>query len=239
MKKIALITGAGRGLGWELTNQLTTNGYFVIMGVRDEQKGLAAWERLPGKELATIMVLDMEDPASFAQVYAQLVKKYGQLDLLVNNAGVMLDGDLMKNSTTTIVPELLKKTFDVNFFGIVELTNILVPLLLKSTAPAIVNISSNMGSVHLLATEPAMPKTFAYNTSKAALNMYTLHLAHLLSNTPIRVNAVHPGWVKTDMGGAAAPLEAAAAVVPIVNLILQGSKAPTGQFLHQGQEIMW
>ncbi len=239
MKKIALITGAGRGLGWELTNQLTKNGYFVIMGVRDEEKGLAAWERLPEKEAATVMVLDMEDPASFAQVYTQLEKKNGKLDLLVNNAGVMLDGDLMKNSTNTISAELLKKTFDVNFFGIVELTNTLVPLLLKSTSAAIVNISSNMGSLHLLATVPAMPKTFAYNTSKAALNAYTLHLAHLLNDTPVKVNAVHPGWVKTDMGGEAAPLEAAEAVAPIVQLILQGTDAPTGQFLHQGQNVMW
>ncbi|AXY72771.1 SDR family oxidoreductase [Paraflavitalea soli] len=239
MKKIALITGAGRGLGWELTNQLTKHGYFVIMGVRDEQKGLAAWERLPEKNAASVMVLDMEDQASFPQVYAQLEKRNGKLDLLVNNAGVMLDGDLMKNSTNTISAELLKKTFDVNFFGIVALTNTLVPLLLKSTTPAIVNISSNMGSLHLLATEPAMPKTFAYNTSKAALNAYTLHLAYLLADTPVKVNAVHPGWVKTDMGGDAAPLEAAEAVASIVQLILQGANAPTGQFLHQGQEVKW
>jgi NAD(P)-dependent dehydrogenase (short-subunit alcohol dehydrogenase family) len=239
MKKIALVTGAGRGLGWELTRQLTTKGYFVLMGIRDQEKGRAAWEQLSEKQSAAILELDMENPLSFPAAYEHIRKTYGQLDVLVNNAGVMLDGDLSGNSAASILPGLLKKTFTINFFGIVELTNSLLPLLLNSEAPVIINLSSDMGSLHLQATQPGMPKTFAYNTSKAALNSYTLHLADLLKNTPVRVNSIHPGWAKTDMGGAAAPLEAAAAVAPIIELIEQGNKAPSGQFLHQGQKIQW
>lgn len=239
MKKIALVTGAGRGLGWELTRQLIEKGYYVIMGVRDVQKGLQARDELAQPQAAEVIRLDMEKPTYFSTVYDQIANTHGHLDVLVNNAGVMLDGDLMGNSAATILPERLKKTFAVNFFGIVELTNSLLPLLLKSTAPSIVNISSTMGSLHMLATVPAMPKTFAYNTSKAALNAYTLHLAALLSDSPIKVNAVHPGWVKTDMGGEAAPLEVADAVAPIIALIMEGEQAPTGRFLHQGQEVAW
>lgn len=239
MKKIALVTGASRGLGWELTNQLTAKGHFVLMGVRDNKHAMAAWERLPQRQSAQTLVIDMTDPTSFPWVYEHIERTYGRLDVLVNNAGIMLDGELMNNSTATIEQEDLKKTFDVNFFGIVELTNTLVPLLLKSEAGSIINMSSNMGSLHLLATQPGMPKTFAYNTSKAALNSYTLHLASLLSDTQIRVNAVHPGWVQTDMGGPAAPLTPAEAVAPIIELIEQGSGAPTGKFLHNGEEVSW
>ncbi|WP_276484074.1 SDR family NAD(P)-dependent oxidoreductase [Paraflavitalea pollutisoli] len=239
MKKIALVTGASRGLGWELTHQLTTQGHFVLMGVRDRRQATAAWERLPARELAQTIELDMTNPLSFPWVYEHIERTYGHLDILVNNAGVMLDGELSNNSATTIERDDLKKTFEVNFFGIVELTNTLVPLLLKSEAASIINLSSNMGSLHLLATQPAMPKTFAYNTSKAALNSYTLHLASLLSDTKVRVNAVHPGWAQTDMGGPTAPLTAAEAVAPIVDLIAQGVYAPTGKFLHKGEEVNW
>jgi NAD(P)-dependent dehydrogenase (short-subunit alcohol dehydrogenase family) len=237
--KIALVTGAGRGLGWELTRQLTAKGYQVLMAVRDQQRGMAAREKLPNKELAEVIGLDMENPLSFTWICQHIEKTYGQLDVLVNNAGIMLDGDLSQNSTTYILPEWLRKTFDVNFFGIVELTNSLLPLLLKSEAPVIINLSSDMGSLQVQATQPGMPKTFAYNASKAALNMYTIHLTHLLSDTQVRINSVHPGWAKTAMGGTAAPLEAAEAITPIVELIEQGSKAPAGKFLHCAQEIPW
>jgi NAD(P)-dependent dehydrogenase (short-subunit alcohol dehydrogenase family) len=239
MKKIALVTGANRGLGWELTNQLTANNHFVLMGVRNAHQAVASWEKLPHKHSAQTLVIDMANPLSFPWVYEHIERTYGRLDVLVNNAGVMLDGELMNNSTASILPETLKQTFDVNFFGIVELTNCLIPLLLKSSSPSIINISSNMGSLHLQATQPGMPKTFAYNTSKAALNSYTLHLASLLSDTNIKVNAIHPGWVKTDMGGPAAPLAPAEAVAPIIELIEQGNQAPTGKFLHNGQEVNW
>lgn len=239
MKKIALVTGASRGLGWELTNQLTAQGHFVLMGVRDSPHATQAWERLPARESAQTLVLDMTHPASFPWVYEHIERTYGRLDILVNNAGVMLDGELTNNSATTIEREDLKRTFEVNFFGTVELTNTLLPLLLKSEAGSIINMSSNMGSLHLLATQPGMPKTFAYNTSKAALNSYTLHLASLLADTHVRVNAVHPGWVQTDMGGPTAPLTAAEAVAPIIQLITQGATAPTGKFLHRGEEVSW
>jgi NAD(P)-dependent dehydrogenase (short-subunit alcohol dehydrogenase family) len=239
MKKTALVTGAGRGLGQEFTRQLTEKGYQVLMAVRHRQKGTAAREQLANKAAVEIIELDMEDPLSFPPLLAHIEKTYGKLDVLINNAGVMLDGDLSLNSATTIQSSSLRKTFDINFFGIVELTNILLPLLLKSEAAMIVNLSSDMGSLHLQAAHAGMPKTFGYNASKAALNMYTIHLAQSLSNTTVSVNSVHPGWAKTDMGGTAAPLEIADAVTPIIELLEKGNKAPAGKFLHRGVEIQW
>jgi NAD(P)-dependent dehydrogenase (short-subunit alcohol dehydrogenase family) len=239
MKKTALVTGANRGLGWELTRQLNAKGYHVLIAVRDPQKALVATEQLPDKAATEVIELDIEDPVSFPFLFEHIQKTWGKLDVLVNNAGVMLDGDLSQNSATSILPGSLRKTFDVNFFGVVTLTNTLLPLLLKSEAANIVNLSSDMGSLHLQSAHAGMPRTFAYNASKAALNMYTIHLAHALSNTSVRVNSVHPGWAKTDMGGTAAPLEAAEAVTPIIHLIEKGNKAPSGKFLHRGVEVQW
>lgn len=236
--RTALITGANRGIGLELTKQLTAKGYFVFMGVRSAGKGAEALQGLPFRDRAAVVELEVNDPASVKRAVEEIAGATRSLQILVNNAGVMMDGDFMKDSTTDIAAEDLRKTFDTNFFGLVELTNKALPLLLASEQASVLNISSNMGSLQLHAREEPLARTFAYNASKAAVNMYTIHLANALRDTRVRVNAVHPGWVKTDMGSEYAPLEVEEAVGPLVDFLLQRDM-PTGKFLFRGEEVAW
>lgn len=237
-KMAALITGANRGLGLELSKQLNKKGYFVFMGVRDLKKGELALQALPNPDRATLLLLDVADPASVGSAVKQLDHTDYRLQILVNNAGVMMDGDVMKDSTTDIAVERIRKTFDTNFFGLVELTNHVLPFLLQTPDSRILNISSDMGSLQLHARQHPLARTFAYNASKAALNMYTIHLANALRDKNVKVNAVHPGWVKTDMGSEFAPLEIPDAVEPIVEFLLKDD-LPTGKFMFRGEEIAW
>ena len=134
---------------------------------------------------------------------------FGRLDILVNNAGIMLDSR-KGNETSKTSQEYAAKTFDTNFFAVVALTQALLPLVQKSLGGRIVNLSSILGSNTLHATPGSSiydAKTFAYDASKAALNSFTIHLAHELKDTKIKVNSAHPGWVKTEMGGEGAQLE--------------------------------
>ena len=234
----ALITGANRGLGLELSKQLNKKGYFVFMGVRDLEKGQMALQTLANPDRATLLLLDVSDPVSVGHAVNQLNQTGYRLQILVNNAGVMMDGDVMKDSTTAIASDQLRKTFDTNFFGLVELTNQVLPSLLQTPDARILNISSDMGSLQLHARQHPLARTFAYNASKAALNMYTIHLANALKDTNVKVNAVHPGWVKTDMGSEYAPLEIPEAVEPIVEFLLKDD-LPTGKFVFRGNEIEW
>ncbi|MET0462557.1 MAG: SDR family NAD(P)-dependent oxidoreductase [Chitinophagaceae bacterium] len=239
MRKNVLITGANRGLGLELTKQLTQLGYFVWMGVRNEEAAHTVRSSLSMPSLTSVIALDMKDSSTFSKVHDTILSKDGHLDILINNAGIMLEEDLMKNSAGSITEKQLRNTFDVNFFGPVLLTNKLLPLLLKSSSPRIVNVSTNMGSQSLQAMIPELPKTFAYNASKAALNTYTIHLSSLLQDTPVKVNSVHPGWVKTDMGGPHAPLPIEEGVGSILAMALLDDQGATGKFIHRGEEVAW
>jgi NAD(P)-dependent dehydrogenase (short-subunit alcohol dehydrogenase family) len=239
MIKTVLITGANRGLGLELTKQLNQLGYFVWMGVRNEGAAKFAQTALSDPAQSAIVSLNMQDSQTFTAVYDTILKAHGHLDILINNAGVMLEDDLMKNSAASITEQQLKDTFDVNFFGPVLLTNVLLPLLLKSKTPRIVNVSTNMGSQQMQAMIPELPKTFAYNASKAALNTYTIHLSSLLQDTPVKVNSVHPGWVRTDMGGPHAPLQVEDGAKAILAMALLDEQGATGKFMHNAEEVAW
>jgi NAD(P)-dependent dehydrogenase (short-subunit alcohol dehydrogenase family) len=165
------------------------------------------------------------------------------LDILVNNAGVLLDeGGFGVNTTTTVPLVKIRETFDSNFFGVIALTQAMLPLLEKSEAGRIVNLSSILASLTLHAT-PGSPiydsKTFAYDVSKTALNGYTVHLAHALKDTPIKVNSAHPGWVKTDMGGEYAPMEIADGAKTSVRLATLPADGPTGGYFHLGETLPW
>ena len=146
------------------------------------------------------------------------------------------------NSTSATDMSKLRSTFETNVFAVVGVTQAMLPLLRKAEAARIVNVSSILGSVSLQAT-PGSPtyntKLFAYNSSKAALNMFTISLAHELRGTKIKVNSAHPGWVKTDLGGSAAPMDAAAGAKTEVELATLGEDGPTGGFFHEGQPIGW
>ena len=238
-QKVALVTGATRGLGKELADQLSKNNFLVYMGVRNLAKGREVWQNLPQNNNVRLIFIDMNNSYTFRPIYEQIEAEHGKLDLLINNAGVMLDGDLMTDSTTTVPAGTLKQTFETNFFSVVQLTNLLLPLLAKSDNAQVINISSDMGSLHLHAGKKIPVRTFAYNASKAALNAYTIHLANALEKQNIRVNAVHPGWVKTDMGGEMAPFTAAEACQPIVQLAKSPAQGPNGKFLFKENEVNW
>jgi NAD(P)-dependent dehydrogenase (short-subunit alcohol dehydrogenase family) len=241
-KKVALITGGNKGIGLETARQLGKLGILVLVGARDLAKGEAAVAELKKDGVdARAVKLNVDNSADYAAVAKLIEKDFGRLDILINNAGIFLDGRT-KNETSTTSQEILRKTFDTNFFAVVGLTQALLPLLRKSIGGRIVNLSSILGSLTLHAT-PGSPvyeaKTFAYDASKAALNAFTVHLAHELKDTKIKVNSAHPGWVKTDMGGEGAMLEVETGAQTSVELATLQDSGPTGGYFHLGKPLPW
>jgi len=241
-KKIALITGANKGLGLEMARQLGKAGITVIVGARDPQKGQAAaeWLRQEGID-AQFLKLDVTDRQDHTAAAAFLEQKFGRLDILINNAGISLE-PLGSGRASATTDEVLQTTFDTNFFAPVALTRTLLPLLKKSPAGRIVNMSSILGSQTLHADANSVIRDFkslSYDASKAALNSFTIHLAHELKDTGIKVNSAHPGWVKTDMGTDAAPMELEEGGKTGVTLALLGEDGPTGGYFHLGKRVPW
>jgi len=243
-RKIALVTGANKGIGFETARQLGKLGITVLLGARDHAKGEEAAAKLRGEGLDVQAVqLDVTNAKDRTDVAAVIAKQFGHLDILVNNAGIAVGGGGWGvNTTTTTKPEDLRNTFETNFFSVVELTQTLLPLIQKSAAGRIVNLSSILGSQTLHAT-PGSPiyaaKLFAYDASKTALNAFTIHLAHELQGTKIKVNSAHPGWVKTDMGTDAAPMEIPDGAKTSVQLATLPEDGPTGGYFHMGDALPW
>jgi NAD(P)-dependent dehydrogenase (short-subunit alcohol dehydrogenase family) len=241
-KKVALITGANRGIGLETARQLGKEGVTILAAARELSKSEAAVAELKKEGIdARPIKLDVDNPADYKAAADKIEKEFGVLDILINNAGIMLDGR-KGNETSTTSRELLQKTFDTNFFAVVELTQTLLPLLKKSKAGRIVNLSSILGSNTLHATKGSFiydAKTFAYDTSKVALNSFTIHLAHELQGTNIKVNSAHPGWVKTEMGGEGAMLEIEDGAKTSVALATLPDDGPTGAYIHLGEALPW
>jgi NAD(P)-dependent dehydrogenase (short-subunit alcohol dehydrogenase family) len=240
-KKIALITGANKGIGLETARQLAKEGITVLAGARDEAKASKAAAELTKEGLDVQgIVIDVNDEGSIQKAAAQIERDYGRLDILVNNAGVMLDDREKKPSEQSV--EVWRKTFETNLFGLVATTQALLPLLRKSAAGRIVNLSSILASNTLHAT-PGSPiydaKVPAYDVSKTAVNAYTVHLAWELKDTPIKVNAAHPGWVKTEMGGEGAVMEIQDGAKTSVALATLGPDGPNGTFMHMGETLPW
>jgi NAD(P)-dependent dehydrogenase (short-subunit alcohol dehydrogenase family) len=238
--KVALVTGANKGIGFETSRQLAALGFTVLMGARDAAKGAAAQEQLRKAGFdARCLSLDVTSEADRANAADSIGKQFGRLDVLVNNAGIFLDRAARPSEVSL---DLLRRTFEANFFGAVELTRQLLPLLLKSNAARIVNLSSNLGSLtrHSDPTSDIYNvKPFAYDASKTALNAFTVHFAHELRNTPIKVNSAHPGWVKTSMGGDEAPMDVVEGAQTGVQLATLPPEGPTGGFFHLGETIPW
>lgn len=238
-RQAALVTGANKGLGFEICRQLAAKGYTIVLTARDSEKGKRASSRLKEEGFDVHFVrVDMEDPLTFQEAYDLLEKRFGKLDVLVNNAGIAIDWDYKAD---TVPLEMIRKTFQVNFFGLIELTQRLLPLLKKSPAGRIVNHSSILGSLTLRATSGSgleHLKAFAYNASKTALNAFTLHLADALKDTKIKVNSAHPGQVKTDTNpmGTMDVSEGAKTAVSLATLPADG---PTGGFFHLGDRLPW
>ncbi|HEY6448269.1 MAG TPA: SDR family oxidoreductase [Acidobacteriaceae bacterium] len=242
-EKVAFITGGNKGIGLETVRQLGKLGITVVIGARDLEKGTASAQKLQSEGIhAEAVRFDVTNPADYQTVYDYLDKQYGRLDILINNAGVSRENFLGGNQTSTTSAEVLHGTFDTNFFGVIQITQTLLPLLRRSPAARIVNLSSILGSNTLHAT-PGSPiydaKAFAYDASKAALNSFTIHLAHELKDTKIKVNSAHPGWVKTDMGTDAAPMEIPDGAKTSVRLATLPDDGPTGGYFHMNDALPW
>jgi NAD(P)-dependent dehydrogenase (short-subunit alcohol dehydrogenase family) len=248
-KTVAFITGANRGLGLETARGLGKKGIAVVIGSRDEAKGRAAVEtlRAEGIEGVEAVRFDVDRSEDHQEIYRYLEGKYGKLDILINNAAVSIDGvdfDNIQgfNTTATVSPATLRATFETNFFAPIALTQALLPLIRKAPAGRIVNLSSSLGSLTLHADPSsaiANVKPFAYDASKTAMNAFTVHLAHALRDTKIKVNSADPGWVKTDMGGPAAPLELSEGGKTSVALATLPDDGPTGGYFHLGRPLPW
>jgi NAD(P)-dependent dehydrogenase (short-subunit alcohol dehydrogenase family) len=242
-KKIALISGANKGIGLETARQLGKLGYTILLGARDLAKGEAAAEELTADGVdARPLKLDVTSQTDIEAAAELVEKEYGKLDVLINNAGVNFDETWGAKGVSGTPTAELEKTFATNLFAVHALTLALLPALKKAPAARIVNVSSILGSVSYHAT-PGSPvygmKSFAYNTSKAALNMFTIHLAYELRDTKIKVNSSHPGWVKTDMGGASAPMEIVDGAKTQVQLATLPEDGPTGGYFHMGETLPW
>jgi NAD(P)-dependent dehydrogenase (short-subunit alcohol dehydrogenase family) len=242
-KKVAFITGGNRGLGLETARQLGKQGVKVVIGSRDAEKGKAAAEKLraEGADVDAIR-FDINKPADYRESYTYFDKNFGRLDILINNAGISKETFGAPNNASSVSKELLRETFETNFFDTVELTQTLLPLIKKAPAGRIVNLSSILGSLALHA-DPKSPiysfKALAYDASKAALNAFTVHLAAELKDTKVKVNSAHPGWVKTEMGTDAAPMEIPDGAKTSVQLALLAADGPTGGYFHMGETLPW
>lgn len=239
-KEIVLITGANKGIGLESAKQLGKLGFKVLVGARDEKAGKEAVARLvsDAKIDAEFVAIDVVSESSVAAAAADVTARFGRLDVLVNNAGVMSGNHGGPVADVDIAKA--RKDFDVNFFGVVSVTTAFLPLLKQSPLPRIVNLSSILGS-HAEHADPASPiygaLLWSYNSSKAALNMYTQNLAHAFKEA--KVNAAHPGWVKTDMGGSEAPLCVEEGAETTVYLATLGADGPTGGYFYKKDRLRW
>jgi NAD(P)-dependent dehydrogenase (short-subunit alcohol dehydrogenase family) len=241
-QQVAFISGANRGIGLETARELGKQGITVVIGARSGEKGAeaAALLRKEGYDAESV-IYDAARPGSDRVVYDYLAAKHGRLDILVNNAGELREA-LFGSSLPALSASDLRATFDTNFFAVVALTQTLLPLLQKSKAGRIVNVSSVLGSL-AAHTAPesqiAGAKAFAYNASKTALNAFTVHLAYALRETAIKVNSAHPGWVKTELGGAAAPMELADGGKTSARLATLDASGANGGFFHMSDTLPW
>ncbi|MBY6261058.1 SDR family oxidoreductase [Azospirillum sp. 412522] len=238
--RIALVTGANKGIGLEIARQLGQAGIFVIIGARDPARARSAVEDLSSQGLAAQSVrLDLNDHASLSAAAETIRAEHGKLDILVNNAGIV---DAEDGPPTRSSPEAARRILDTNFVGTLAVTQAMLPLLRQAPAARIVNLSSSLGSLTLNG-DPASPyysaRLIGYNASKAALNMLTVQLAEELRETPIVVNSVSPGYVKTDLTGHHGFLTAEEGARLPVKYALLGEDAVTGRFVEASGETPW
>lgn len=239
--RIALVTGATRGIGLETVRQLAAAGVHTLLAGRSRDKAVKAALALQAEGLPVeAIVLDVTDAASIAAAAHEVERRHGRLDILVNNAGILVDDPQRGVAGQSI--DTWRTTFETNVFGLIATTQALLPLLHKSESGRIVNVSSVLGSMtqHQDPASPVyeMKAIPAYNVSKSTVNAWTVHLAHALRGTPIKVNAIDPGAVKTD-GNPNGALEISEGAKTSVALALIGADGPNGSFVHLGNEMPW
>jgi len=246
-QKVAFITGGNRGIGFQTALDLGSIAEIkVVIGSRVLAQGQDAVKKLRTAGIeADVLEFDVVNPAHHKAAYDHFNTKYGRLDILVNNAGIAagkFPGIGPEHNAADVPMDTLRRVFETNFFAQVAVTEALLPLIRKSPAGRIVNLSSILASLTFHA-DPKSPiyhaKSFSYDASKSALNAFTIHLAYELRNTKIKVNSAHPGWVKTDMGGDQATMELADGSKTSVALATLSDDGPTGGYFHFGKSLPW
>ena len=234
--RVALVTGANRGIGFEVARQLARLGIMTVLCSRSLDKGKAAAEPLAAEGLvAPVVALDVTDQASVRAAIAETMGMFGRVDILVNNAGVMLDRSGTPNFVaSTIEAEVVRATFEVNVLGPWAMSQAVLPIMRDQGYGRIVNVSSGMGQLSEMGAEHP-----AYRMSKAALNALTRTLAAELGEGAIKVNSMCPGWVKTDMGGSDAPRTVEQGAETAVWLAMSPDDGPSGGFFRDKKPIAW
>ena len=239
-KKVALITGANKGIGKEIARQLGAQGMTVLLGARDAGRGEEAATELKASGAdAHAITLDVTDEASISAAAVKVESDYGRLDVLVNNAGIALDGG---GPASALDVDTLRRTYETNVFGVFAVTQAFLPLLRKSEAGRIVNLSSGLGSL-AQNSDPtwqyAGVKAAAYNSSKAALNMITVIFAAELKDIAIKVNAADPGYTATDLNQHSGPRTVAQGATAAVRLATLPADGPTGGYFDEDGVVPW
>jgi NAD(P)-dependent dehydrogenase (short-subunit alcohol dehydrogenase family) len=229
-ERIALVTGANKGIGFEVARQLARQNFRVFIGARNAKAGRAAVGKLRDQGTVTFLEIDVSRPDSVRRAAEEFSKVAGHLDTLVNNAGILLDDD---KNVLTIMPETFETTLRTNTLGPLIVSQAFVPMLKKSDAPRIVNVSSGGGQL----SEGADSWAPAYCISKTALNGVTVQLAAALPK--FAVNSVCPGWVRTDMGGRNATRSVEQGAAGVVWLASDAPQKETGKFWRDRKVIPW
>jgi NAD(P)-dependent dehydrogenase (short-subunit alcohol dehydrogenase family) len=239
-KKIALVTGANKGIGFEIARQLAASGCTVLLGARNQTLGEAAAERLK-REGGDVryLAIDLTDPATMAAAANSIDADFGRLDILVNNAGIVAPGDGPPTATSL---GAIESALRVNFIGSVAVTQAMLPLLRNAPSARIVNVSSGLGSLARNA-DPAYPyaatKYLGYSASKAALNMFTVQLAYELRGTAIKVNSADPGYTATDLNGHRGTQTIPEGAAETIRLALLPDDGPTGSYSDSKGIVPW
>jgi len=238
-RRVAVVTGANKGIGLEIARQLAQEGLSVYIGARDEARGRDAAEKLRAEGLdARPLRLDVTDDASVASAAASLEREAGRLDVLVNNAGIAIDD----GPPSRVSLDVVRRTYETNVFGVIRATQAFLPLLRRSDAGRIVNLSSGLGSL-TQNSDPgwafAAVKYLAYNTSKSAVNAITVQFAWELRDTPIKVNAADPGYVATDMNRHQGERSVAQGAATPVRLATLPADGPSGGYFNDEGPIPW
>jgi NAD(P)-dependent dehydrogenase (short-subunit alcohol dehydrogenase family) len=239
-KKVVFITGANKGIGYEVARQLAANEFIVLLGARNPQRGEAAANKLRAEGEVHFVPIDVTDERSIAAAAEMVSKQWGKVDVLVNNAGIILELSA-KIRPAALELTMLKETFETNLFGAFAVIRYFLPLLKQSETAQIINVSSGLGSLTSMSDPNNMfygSNALAYNASKSALNAVTVSLAKDLASEQIRVNSICPGWVKTDLGTDAAYRTVEQGVAIIVKLAMM-EQPPTGKFLDDNGEVPW
>jgi NAD(P)-dependent dehydrogenase (short-subunit alcohol dehydrogenase family) len=230
--RIALVTGANRGIGFEVCRQLASRGFLVFLTARDDAKARTAAGKLAKAGTVEPLLLDVADPQSIQNAAAEVKRRYGYLNVLINNAGI--NYDTWQTAENADINRTVRETITTNLLGPWRMCQAFLPLLRESEAGRIVNVSSESGSLASMSAGPP-----AYQVTKAGLNALTRTLAGELRGARILVNAVCPGWVATDMGGAGAPRSVSDGAAGIVWAATLPDNGPTGGFFRDGKPLPW